>query len=396
MVHWHIMARYGLYAHIPFCQTKCGYCDFYSVALNNRPTSPLVSAVAGELNRRTSDAAVDIRTIFVGGGTPTVLPHSDLRRLMDAFQAITTMNDVVEFTVEANPATVDDEKLSILTEAGINRISLGAQSWHTNELATLERLHAPEDTTKGVEAVRRHGVGRINLDLIFGIPGQTLDTWRESLRRTIDLGVDHVACYGLTYEKGTPLTAQLDAGRIDRIDESLEADMYLLAIDTLAEHGYEQYEISNFARPGQVCLHNMTYWRHEPYIGVGPSACGCVDGLRYKNVANVEAYVRRMDEFGDAVAESEHVTGAALAGEAIMMQLRLNEGIDVGEFLRTTGINPLTACQRTLERFAELGLMNVSHDTLSLTRRGRLLADSIILDLFTELHTSLESVGGIA
>ncbi|MCH9035648.1 MAG: radical SAM protein, partial [Planctomycetes bacterium] len=137
------MARYGLYAHVPFCHTKCGYCDFYSVALNNRPTSPLVSALAAELGRRTSDTDVDIRTIFVGGGTPTVLPHSDLQRLMAAFQAITTMNDVVEFTVEANPATLDDEKLSILTGAGVQRISLGCQSWHKDELATLERLHAP-------------------------------------------------------------------------------------------------------------------------------------------------------------------------------------------------------------------------------------------------------------
>lgn len=379
------MNQCGLYIHLPFCETKCGYCDFFSVALKDRPTRPLVQRVVTELQKRTQAPPAPIATVFVGGGTPTVLPVQDLRLLLDVLRSVLADHPVAEFTVEANPGTLDDEKLAALIEAGADRISMGAQSWHPAELAALERLHAPDDIAPGVAAARRHGFARINLDLIFGIPGQSMATWRQSLEQTVALGVDHIACYGLTYEPGTRLTAQRDLGQLRPCDDELEADMYRLAADELAREGYRQYEISNFCRAGGECLHNVNYWRNGAYIGVGPSAAGYVDGRRYKNVANIAAYVRMMDDAGHAVVEEESVTGALLAGETIMMQLRLNDGIDLASLHDRTGIDLLRASGGEVEQLAEGGLLRVSAGRLALTPEGRLVGDYVIGRLFASL-----------
>ncbi len=379
----------GLYVHVPFCETKCGYCDFYSVPLlEGRETGPLVRCVVSELRSRKRSASGAIRTIFVGGGTPTLLPLGDLRCLFDALGEVASGGEVSEFTVEANPATIDDAKLSVLTGAGVDRLSMGAQSWSVDELAQLERLHSPDDIAPGVLMARRHGIRRINLDLIFGIPGQTLASWSNSLDRTIALCVDHISCYGLTYEAGTRLTAQMGAGRVTRCDEELEADMYTHAIDRLAAAGYEQYEISNFARLGERCAHNVAYWRNDPYIGVGPSAAGYLNGERYKNVADIGRYVAGIEERGEAVLTRERVSGVALAGETIMMQLRQMEGLNVGRFTRQTGIDALSALAPELSRFSESGLLTVDRERIALTRAGFLVADGIISELYAALGES--------
>lgn len=386
------MVDCGLYVHIPYCETKCGYCDFYSVALDGRDASPLISCVVSELRTRTASTPMSIRTVFVGGGTPTVLPPAEMRCLFDALADVVSRGGVREFTVEANPATVDDEKLAILTAAGVDRLSMGAQSWHVEDLARLERLHTPADIAPGVASARRHGIRRINLDLIFGIPGQTLERWSDSLDRTIALGVDHISCYGLTYEPGTRLTAQWRRGHVLRCDEDTEARMYGHAIDRLAAAGLEQYEISSFAAPGQRCLHNMIYWRNEPYIGVGPSAAGYADGERYKNVADTGRYVDAMRRHGRAVLTRDGVTGAARAGETIMMQLRLNDGIDVKRFVGRMGADCLSALRPALDRFAGMGLLTVTDETIALTRAGRLVADPIISELYAVVADSAPAV----
>ncbi len=378
----------GLYLHIPFCQTKCGYCDFYSVAVSDLPTLPLIKAVARELANRLADDPGPITTVFVGGGTPTVLATAELAELMKPLKIIVDRNRPAEFTVEANPGTVDDSKLDLLAEAGVDRISMGAQSFHRSELEALERIHAPDDIPKGVKTCRKHGVVRINLDLIFGIPGQTLANWRESLRRTIYLGVEHVACYGLTYEPGTPLTTRRERGLIVPCDDELEAEMYLAAMDDLEAAGYEQYEISNFARPGQRCLHNLIYWRNQPYIGVGPSAAGYLDGVRYKNVSSIEGYVHAIERDGHAVVESEKLTGAALAGETAMLRLRLNDGLVFDEFLRRTGIDVRDGFAKSIARYTEKAWLTVTERGIALTRAGRLMADTVIADFLAEVSAS--------
>jgi len=323
----------------------------------------------------------NIRTVFCGGGTPTILPLGQLAALLQAITELVRLDRLFEFTVEANPATVDDPKAEILVEHGVTRVSMGAQSFVPAELAALERLHSPDDITPSVQTCRRNGVARINLDLIFGIPGQTLDSWSYSLKRALDLGVDHIACYGLTYEAGTPLTAQKRRGRVIPCDEGLEADMYLLAIDALAAAGYEQYEISNFARPGCASRHNLIYWRNEPYIGVGPSACGCIDGRRYKNIADIAGYVRLMDAQGHAEVESELLDTPTLMTEMILMQLRLNEGLSITAFHHRTGVDPRVLFGETLARLTEARLVSVSDSHIALTREGRLMADPIMAEL---------------
>jgi oxygen-independent coproporphyrinogen-3 oxidase len=371
----------GLYVHIPFCETKCGYCDFYSVPLRGRATGPVVDRVCRELSDRVAIAGLPLRTVFIGGGTPTLLPFEELARLLQTINDATHSYEIEEFTVEANPATVEPAKAGLLTRCGVNRVSMGAQSFFPAELAVLERIHSPEDIAPSVSFLRDAGVPCINLDLIFGIPGQTMHTWRESLNRAIGLNVEHIACYALTYEPGTPLTARLQHGRITPCEEDLEAEMHLRAVEVLAEAGFLQYEISNFAKPGCECRHNLIYWRNEPYIGVGPSAAGCYGGRRYKNVSDNVRYVRMFDERGHAEMESEVISPSMLVTEMILMQLRLNEGLSIARFRERTGLDPVELFDGALNRVTNLGLLTVSDCAIALTRSGRLVANDVMAEL---------------
>ena len=416
----------GLYIHIPFCETKCGYCDFFSVALKGRNPEPLVDRVCRELAWRLTNSYISVRTVFVGGGTPTLLPVLLLERLLDTIARNVQTAELEEFTVEANPATVDDARAELLVDLGVTRVSMGAQSFDPAELITLERLHSPDDIGPSVDTLRRAGIGQINLDLIFGIPGQTVASWMTSLHRAIDLAPDHIACYGLTSEPATRLTALRNAGRIAECDEDIEAEMFVATMETLESAGYRQYEISNYAKPGCESRHNLIYWRNEPYIGVGPSAAGCIPSTtqvayveprasaratrqfptteersfrseprasaraeswnsavsrRYKNVADVAGYVRMMDETGHAEAESEIIEGETLMLEMILMQLRLNEGLSLENFRHRTGIDLLDQSGATLSRLVDQGLLIVTDARIVLSRSGQLVANRVISEL---------------
>jgi oxygen-independent coproporphyrinogen-3 oxidase len=332
-----------------------------------------------------------VRTVFCGGGTPTLLPLDDLARLLAVLNEVADPAELDEFTVEANPATVDEEKSGLLVRSGVGRVSMGAQSFFPAELAVLERIHSPEDVPESVARLRASGIRRINLDLIFGIPGQTLDTWSESLRQAIALDVDHIACYGLTYEPGTPLTALRDRGRLAPCDERLETEMYFAAIDQLAEAGYEQYEISNFARSGCPSKHNLIYWRNEPYLGVGPSACGCWGGRRYKNIADTARYIRAMEEQGHAESECEWLDKEMLALELILMQLRLNEGLSLVEFERRTGRPFPPPTDDRVQRLVRDGLLAISDSHVAVTRAGRVVANAVMADVAAALDSPVLS-----
>lgn len=375
----------GLYVHWPICETKCGYCDFYSVPGRGVQIEPLLDAVLRELHLRTSPAEVVFETVFVGGGTPTTLDEEPLRALLAGIGKAVEGHPVREFTVEANPATVRPAKARVLREGGVTRVSLGAQSFHPDELRTLERLHRPEDIPEALAILRAAGLTHLNLDLIFGIPGQTMASWKESLARALELEPTHLACYGLTYESGTALTKQLTQGKLVPCDEGLEAEMLLCAVDVLAEAGFEHYEISNFARPGRRCRHNLIYWHNRPYVGIGPSAAGFVNGRRYKNIANHTEYVRRVREQGHAEAEAEMITGTTAAMETLMMRMRLIEGLDWAAFAADTGIDLREVAAGALAALEKQGLVQRAEDRLKLTRRGLLYADGIIAELATAL-----------
>jgi oxygen-independent coproporphyrinogen III oxidase len=370
----------ALYVHVPFCRTLCGYCDFYSVVLEPDRAGPLVDAEIAELASARAVGPIVCDTIFVGGGTPTVLPPDQLARLLHACAGLAGKDGPIEFTVEANPATLGPEVARLLVTAGVNRVSIGAQSFDPAELRALERTHEPADVIDTVALCRRQGIAQISLDLIFAIPGQTLESWLASLTAAIDLGPDHISCYGLTYEEGTPLHRRLQDGLVERTDPDLEADLYEAAIDTLAAAGYAQYEISNFARPGAECRHNLVYWHNQPYLGIGPAAAGFVDGLRYKNVPDIAQYVHAIQAGQSAHAEEECLPPERRARETAMLALRLAEGLNRRSFADRFGDDPAIFFAAAIEKHARAGLLELTPTAIRLTRPGRPLADTVIAD----------------
>lgn len=379
----------SLYVHVPFCTTKCGYCDFYSVPITGRATGRLVRALITEMRCRIELLRHAVVTIFVGGGTPTVLSPEELARLLAAIREAAGDRPAREFTVEANPDTLDLAKAQILHRAGVNRLSLGAQSFRPADLQVLDRLHDPASVARSVRTARSAGFEQINLDLIFGIPGQTMAAWRDSLRRAAELEPTHLACYGLTYEPGTPLTARRDRGRVRPCDEALEAEMFGTAIDELASAGFEHYEISNYALPGCRCEHNLRYWRNEPYLGIGPSAASFVGGRRWRNVPDLDRYVAAVEQGARPEVESETLRPLAAIRETAMLALRMRDGIDVAAMRERFGADPLRLFAPLIERLRGNGLLLADQRAIRLTRRGLLFADSVAAEfLGGEVHTA--------
>jgi len=378
------MASLALYIHVPFCRARCGYCDFFSVTEAGPHTvKRLVDGLIAELQARRRAMPGGPTTVFLGGGTPTVLPDPDLVRLLHATLAGGPLPN--EITVEANPESLSPGKCDALAGCGVNRLSIGAQTFDAGELRFLERIHDVPAIETAVRRARQAGIRNLSLDLMFGIPGQTRESWAWSLKRAVELEVDHLSCYGLTYEPGTRLSQALQAGEVSRCDEELEAALYLQAIDTLTAAGYEHYEISNFARPGRACRHNLAYWRNEPSIGIGPSAAGYVDGRRYRNVAHLDAYIGRIEQTGLAEETSETLSGSELAGELVMLGLRMRDGLDMSDVHARSGVDVRTACAGAIADLEKRSLLRISGDRLALTRQGLLVADAVITDLMAAL-----------
>jgi oxygen-independent coproporphyrinogen-3 oxidase len=370
----------AVYVHVPFCRRLCGYCDFYSIVPEDTLVAPLVNALLRELDLYAGRADLAIETIFVGGGTPTTLPIGELRRLLDQLGQLPAPGTAPEFTVEANPETVTLQITQELAAAGVNRVSIGAQSFDPADLAVLERGHRPEQVAETVATCRDAGLAQVNLDLIFAIPGQTLDTWAASLKAAMALQPEHLSCYSLTFEPGTRLFEQSRSGTVTPVDQDLDAAMYEWAIDTLTAAGYIHYEISNFARPGCQCRHNLSYWHNQPYLGIGPAAAGLVDGVRYQNVADVVAYTAAIAAGRSPRVEEERRSREQRARETAMLELRLAEGIDRRRFEQRYGRDPLEFFAEPIERHGQRGLLEVTDRHLRLTRAGLLLADTVIAD----------------
>ena len=370
----------SLYVHVPFCRSLCGYCDFYSQVLEPARVGPFVDAVGRELTGYAVGRELRFDTIYIGGGTPTVLPTTELARLLAGLRGFSACETELEFTVEANPATISDEVAGVLAAAGVNRVSLGAQSFAPAELRMLERLHRPEQVGQTVEECRRRGIQQISLDLMFGIPGQTLGSWLRSLCAALAVQPDHLSCYALTYEPGTPLRARLDDGRVQRVDEDLEAEMYEAALDVLPAAGLAHYEVSNFARPGAACRHNLRYWHNEPHLGLGPAAAGFVDEVRYKNVADTAAYVQAIQAGRSPWSEQERLPPERRARETAMLELRLTAGIDRQRFKQRYAEDPALLFAAAIERHGADRLLTSDETSIRLTRAGFLLADRVIAD----------------
>jgi oxygen-independent coproporphyrinogen-3 oxidase len=370
----------ALYAHVPFCRRLCGYCDFYSVVPDQAAVGPLVDAMLRELDTCHARYPLAIETIFVGGGTPTTLPIEELRRLLAALRQLVEPDTELEFTVEANPATITPRVADALASEGVNRVSIGAQSFIPAELTVLERDHQPAQVSETVTACRQAGLAHVNLDLIFAIPGQTIESWNASLQAAIALRPEHLSCYSLTYEPGTRIFEQAQSGTLTRVDPDLDAALYEKTIDTLTGAGYRHYEISNFAQPGCECRHNLTYWHNQPYLGIGPSAAGLVDGVRYKNLPDLTGYANAVLSGRSPRSEHECRSAEQRARETAMLELRLIEGIDRRQFKHRYGHDPVEFFAEAVCRHTQRGLLEATETHIRLTRAGLLLADTVMAD----------------
>jgi oxygen-independent coproporphyrinogen-3 oxidase len=366
------------YLHVPFCAHHCGYCDFAVAAGQDHLIDAYLDALAAELATLGEPRPVD--TLFLGGGTPTHLAPPQLERLLRDVLRWLPPRPGHEFSVEANPGTLDADKIAVLADHGVNRVSLGAQSFHPDLLRVLERDHRPEDVPAAVERVRQR-IANVSLDLIFGAPGQTVEQWRADLDAALALRPEHVSTYGLTYEKGTRLWKQRERGSVRPLGEETELAMYVLAMDVLEGAGLEQYEISSFARPGRRCRHNQVYWANEAYHGFGVGAARYVGGRRELNTRGLGGYIRRALAGEPTTFQSEELGAAERARETIGVQLRRAEGIDRAAFLRQTGFDLDALAGPALRRHVELGLLADDGAGVRLTRQGRCVADAMICEL---------------
>ena len=369
----------GLYVHIPFCFHKCHYCDFYSITRQTpQRMGGFVDLVLREADVWThSGPTLRPRTVFFGGGTPTLLPVGEMHRLIVGLKEWFDFSGCGEWTVEANPATVSPEYCRMLLDAGVDRISMGAQSFDPAELSILERHHQPDDVPRSLEIVRSAGIRRVNLDLIYAIPGQTLEGWMQSLERAIALGTDHLSCYGLTYEPNTPLAVRRRLGLVKSIDPELEIEMLRATRRRLAEAGLRSYEISNYSRAGQECRHNLLYWQGGDYVGLGPSAASHVQGWRWRNRPHLGEWEKSLDMGQLPAIEIETLTPRQRAGELAMLMLRLSNGIIHAEFAARVGHDAPALFAEVIDRLAPLGLLDVSETSIRLSERGLAVADSV-------------------
>ena len=369
---------FGLYVHIPFCQYRCSYCDFATYADQDHHMGSYVDALVREIGMRTPAGpprAAD--TIFFGGGTPSRLPIADLERILESLHGAFAIVDDAEVTLEANPGTLDAAGLRALQAAGVNRLSLGVQSLNDRLLLSLNRIHDAEQALTTLRNAREAGFASVNADLIFGLPGQDRADWERTVRGMIAAQPDHLSVYGLIVEPGTLLRRQVRSGRAVLPSDDEAADMYELTRELLGANGYVQYEVSNWARPGHQCAHNLIYWRHDPYLGVGLSSHSYVDGVRFANVRGLQGYLSRLGRNRLPTATSEPIDEGRARADAAMLGLRLTEGIHVSTFDARFGGDFLHDHAEPIERLCANGLLECTDGHVRLATRGYLLANQV-------------------
>jgi len=384
----------SLYLHIPFCTTKCTYCAFNTYINLESLIKPFVEALATEIRivaRSVDNPTRRVGTIFFGGGTPTLLTLPQFAHLLETIHDVFEVVEGAEITTEANPNDLDAVYLAGLRQLGINRISIGMQSANPTELKLFARRHDHEKVTEVMPQARRAGFDNVNLDLMYGTPYQTLETWRETLNETLKLSPEHVSLYALGLEDGTPLKEWVEAGRVPTPDDDLAADMYDLATQMLDGAGYHQYEISNWSKTGRECAHNLQYWRNLPYVGLGPGAHGYAGGVRYATMLSPMHYIKQMRERAHesfvyprtpATVDEVQVTHEDEIAETLIMGLRLTtRGIVRREFAERFGVDLTDYHRKTIQQFTARGLLEVDEERVRLTAEGRLLSNLVFREL---------------
>jgi len=365
----------GLYIHVPFCRSKCAYCGFFSEPIDGHDSTRLMGALKQELSACADTPQV--KTAYIGGGSPTSLPPD---QLTDLARTVTRLfPDLEEFTVECNPDQADAGLFNRLRACGVNRLSIGVQSFEPAQLRTLGRSHPDVRAHRAVDLARQR-FDNVGLDLIFAIPGTSLQSWENNLIEAIRLDPQHISVYALTLEPGTPLARAAACGEITPIDETLDRDMYKQAMHLLQSAGFIHYEISNFARPGFACRHNLGYWQHRPYIGVGPGAASFLNHCRIQNIEDISAYETAIEDNIRPIKDRISLSLDDHRCERAVLNLRMRRGIHLPSYQRATGVDALTLFSEPIRRYQDLGLLAIQSDRLFLTEQALPVADSILCD----------------
>lgn len=372
----------SLYIHIPFCVKKCRYCGFYSTAYTARSADDFVHAVVHEARRYAIDFDRRLfHTLYVGGGTPTALTSSQFGRIVTGIKDSFHFVDYPEFTVEANPNSITEHDLAFFLQLGVNRLSLGVQSFSDELLHTLGRLHSSRQAAEAFTRARQAGFKNIGIDVIYGIPGQTAAHWEETLNEALELQPEHVSAYALSLEEGSDFKRDVETARLVLPEDDQVAAMYERAVRSLVRAGYRRYEISNFAKPGFECRHNRQYWEQGEYLGLGPAAWSFLSGRRFHAIADVHAYCERLRS-GSTVIEGDEVVGdRQSAAETLMLGLRMDNGVALERLERAFGRLESERIKLRLQQLTDLGLTRVRDGRLTLTTRGMLVSDEVIRKL---------------
>ncbi len=380
----------GIYIHIPFCLRKCSYCDFYSVPV---PEKDLLESYTDhlilELQAKASDwQDRNFSTIYLGGGTPSLIAPAQIDRIIASIFGSYNMLSEPEISMEANPATLSIQALKELKQAGINRLSLGVQSFQDDELQLLGRIHGAQEVWETVAGLERAGFTNYNIDLIYGIPGQSLQSWMNNLGMAVKCHPQHISTYLLQLDPATPLAKKIKQGALPEADEDLEASMYYSSIDYLQSEGYQHYEISNFSQPNYACRHNLIYWQAHEYLGLGAGAVSYRDDQRILNQADFKAYLNAIDgSQGCAVEVLETMSPREKFLDAIILGLRLTAGIRPEELLQRFGIDFSREYHATIEKLARQGLLNVEEGRIALSRKGYFLSNQVLYHFVGDLGT---------
>lgn len=379
------MAPGSVYIHIPFCSHKCHYCDFTAYVVGGQPVDDYLEALELEMARTVEEIPPEtVETIFIGGGTPTVLTPDGMERLLKAIRLyFPVWSDQMEFTVEANPGTTEPEKLAVMKEGGVNRLSFGAQTFRPDLLADIGRVHTVEDIQRSVEQAREAGIHNVSLDLMFGLPRQRVADLEEALSQGLALSPDHFSVYGLKVEEGTVFHHRLLRGKLPLPSEEDELEMYLLTRRRLEEAGYQQYEVSNFSRPGRESRHNATYWLNEPYYGLGAGAHGYAEGIRHENVRGVGEYIR-LSGIRRPIADTHRVAVGEAMENHFILGLRLREGVSRHRFTNLYGRPPEAVFGPVLESLRSRGLIRIEEDRYRLTEQGLLFGNDVFASFLGE------------
>ena len=378
----------GIYVHIPFCRSKCEYCDFYSLpgGRNNELMDRYLEAVVTHI-RETAPAAVnyEVDTVYFGGGTPSFFGASGLSRIFAEIDRRFDVSRDAEVSFEANPDSVALPMLQKLRRSGFNRISIGVQSDSDEQLKALGRPHNYKQAQQAVSLARRAGFDNVSVDLMFGLPNQSREQWMSTLRNVVDLKADHISCYGLKVEPGTKLFEYRECANLP--DDDAQADMYFYAVDTLESFGYYQYEISNFARDGFICRHNMKYWVGDEYLGFGPCAASDFAGKRFTIEPNLEKYIDGVMNKGVILSECEPIPLRERAGEYLMLRLRTVDGVEENEYVRSF-LLPFKPLEKIFQQLQKSDYAAQTNGRWHLTPKGFMISNTIILQLLEEQQRS--------